>query len=117
MRMDGLHPRMVVASGHLAISLALRGPSRATVDRAPRRNVTSVLSGTYEAAKSGNRLRRFFFGPFSFCAGRRYSLAMTHFTPDLLAADLADLTAIRRDIHRHTETAFEEERTSQIVAD
>ena len=26
---------------------------------------------------------------------------MTQYTPDLLAADLADLTAIRRDIHRH----------------
>lgn len=71
MRMDGLHPRMVVASGHLAMSLALRGPSGVTVDRAPRRNVTSVLSGTYEAAKSGNRLRRFLLGPFSFYAGRR----------------------------------------------
>ncbi|MEK7993955.1 MAG: amidohydrolase, partial [Planctomycetota bacterium] len=42
---------------------------------------------------------------------------MTRYTPDLLAADHADLTAIRRDIHRHPETAFEEERTSQIVAD
>ena len=42
---------------------------------------------------------------------------MTRYTPDLLAADLADLTAIRRDIHRHPETAFEEQRTSQIVAD
>ncbi len=42
---------------------------------------------------------------------------MTRYTPDQLAADLADLTAIRRDIHRHPETAFEEERTSQIVAD
>ncbi|MDP1840644.1 MAG: amidohydrolase, partial [Reyranella sp.] len=42
---------------------------------------------------------------------------MTRYTPDLLAADLADLTAIRRDIHRHPETAFEEERTAQIVAD
>ena len=71
MRMDGPHPRMVVASGDLAVSLALRGPSRATLDRAPRRNVTSVLSGTYEAAKSGNRLRRFPLGPFSSCAGRR----------------------------------------------
>ncbi len=42
---------------------------------------------------------------------------MTRYTPDLLAADLADLTAIRRDIHRHPETAFEEVRTAQIVAD
>ena len=42
---------------------------------------------------------------------------MTRYTPDLLAGDLADLTAIRRDIHRHPETAFEEERTAQIVAD
>ncbi|MBV8409080.1 MAG: amidohydrolase [Alphaproteobacteria bacterium] len=42
---------------------------------------------------------------------------MTRFTPDLLAADHAHLTAIRRDIHRHPETAFEEQRTSQIVAD
>jgi hippurate hydrolase len=42
---------------------------------------------------------------------------MTRYTADLLAADLADLTAIRRDIHRHPETAFEERRTSQIVAD
>jgi amidohydrolase len=42
---------------------------------------------------------------------------MTRFTPDLFAGDHADLTAIRRDIHRHPETAFEEQRTSQIVAD
>jgi len=42
---------------------------------------------------------------------------MTRYTPDLLAADLSDLTAIRRDIHRHPETAFEETRTAQIVAD
>ena len=42
---------------------------------------------------------------------------MTRFTPDLLASEQADLTAIRRDIHRHPETAFEEQRTSQIVAD
>jgi metal-dependent amidase/aminoacylase/carboxypeptidase family protein len=42
---------------------------------------------------------------------------MIRFTPDLLAADHAGLTAIRRDIHRHPETAFEEQRTSQIVAD
>jgi hippurate hydrolase len=42
---------------------------------------------------------------------------MTRFTPDLLASAEAELTAIRRDIHRHPETAFEEERTSQIVAD
>ncbi|MBM3649180.1 MAG: amidohydrolase, partial [Alphaproteobacteria bacterium] len=28
----------------------------------------------------------------------------------------AELTAIRRDIHRHPETAFEEERTAEIVA-
>src|ERR1700730_9875156 len=42
---------------------------------------------------------------------------MTGFTSDLLAADHAQLTIIRRDIHRHPETAFEEQRTSQIVAD
>ena len=42
---------------------------------------------------------------------------MTQFTPDLFAGDHAQLTAIRRDIHRHPETAFEEQRTSQIVAD
>ncbi len=41
---------------------------------------------------------------------------MTRFTPDLLAGDHAHLTAIRRDIHQHPETAFEEERTSEIVA-
>lgn len=63
MRMDGLHPRMVVASGDLAISLARRGPSGVMADRALRGNVTSVFSGTYEAAKSGNRLRRFLFSP------------------------------------------------------
>jgi len=42
---------------------------------------------------------------------------MTRFTPDLFAASAAELTAIRRDIHRHPETAFEEQRTAQIVAD
>jgi hippurate hydrolase len=42
---------------------------------------------------------------------------MSSVTPDLLASQLADLTVIRRDIHRHPETAFEEERTSRIVAD
>jgi amidohydrolase len=42
---------------------------------------------------------------------------MTGFTSDLLAGDHAQLTVIRRDIHRHPETAFEEQRTSQIVAD
>ena len=43
---------------------------------------------------------------------------MTRFTPDLFAAAAAaELTAIRRDIHRHPETAFEERRTAQIVAD
>jgi len=42
---------------------------------------------------------------------------MRRFTPDLLAHHQADLTAIRRDIHRHPETAFEETRTAQIVAD
>src|SRR5258707_2321797 len=42
---------------------------------------------------------------------------MSRTTPDPLAADPAGLTAIRRDIHRHPETAFEEQRTSQIVAD
>src|ERR1700742_4157201 len=42
---------------------------------------------------------------------------MTRFTPDLLAGKAAELTAIRRDIHRHPETAFEETRTAQIVAE
>ena len=42
---------------------------------------------------------------------------MTRYTPDLLAAEADEFTAIRRDIHRHPETAFEEERTAQIVAD
>jgi amidohydrolase len=42
---------------------------------------------------------------------------MIGFTSDLLAGDHAQLTVIRRDIHRHPETAFEEQRTSQIVAD
>src|SRR5476649_1822890 len=42
---------------------------------------------------------------------------MTSYTPDLLAADAEEFTAIRRDIHRHPETAFEETRTAQIVAD
>jgi amidohydrolase len=42
---------------------------------------------------------------------------MSRFTPDLLAHQQADLTALRRDIHRHPETAFEETRTAQIVAD
>jgi len=51
----------------------------------------------------------------------RYSAAMkdtrpTGFTPDRLSADVAELTAIRRDIHRHPETAFEEVRTADIVA-
>ena len=39
------------------------------------------------------------------------------FTPDKLATFEADLTSIRRDIHRHPETAFEERRTAQIVAE
>jgi hippurate hydrolase len=42
---------------------------------------------------------------------------MSRITPDLLSGQQADLTVIRRDIHRHPETAFEEKRTSQIVAD
>ena len=42
---------------------------------------------------------------------------MTRYTPDLLAAEADEFTAIRRDIHRHPETAFEEMRTAQIVAD
>ena len=42
---------------------------------------------------------------------------MTRFTPDLFAGSAAELTAIRRDIHRHPETAFEERRTAQIVAE
>jgi amidohydrolase len=42
---------------------------------------------------------------------------MTRFTPELFAAAATELTAIRRDIHRHPETAFEERRTAQIVAD
>ena len=42
---------------------------------------------------------------------------MTHISPILLADQHSDLTAIRRDIHRHPETAFEEARTAQIVAD
>jgi len=42
---------------------------------------------------------------------------MTRYTPDLLAAEADEFTAIRRDIHRHPETAFEEQRTAQIVAD
>jgi amidohydrolase len=42
---------------------------------------------------------------------------MTRYTPDLLAAEAEEFTAIRRDIHRHPETAFEEMRTAQIVAD
>ncbi|MGL3605056.1 M20 aminoacylase family protein [Rhizobium sp. G187] len=37
--------------------------------------------------------------------------------PDLLAADLAFLTDLRRDLHAHPELGFEEERTSGIVAD
>ena len=42
---------------------------------------------------------------------------MTHISPDRLAGLAAELTSIRRDIHRHPETAFEETRTAQIVAD
>jgi hippurate hydrolase len=42
---------------------------------------------------------------------------MTRYTPDLLAAEADEFIAIRRDIHRHPETAFEEQRTAQIVAD
>src|SRR5262245_54239798 len=42
---------------------------------------------------------------------------MTRYTPDLFAGSEAELTAIRRDIHRHPEVAFEEKRTSDIVAD
>jgi hippurate hydrolase len=42
---------------------------------------------------------------------------MSHITPDRLAGLAAELTSVRRDIHRHPETAFEETRTAQIVAD
>ena len=42
---------------------------------------------------------------------------MTRYAPDALAGQQADLIAIRHDIHRHPETAFEEQRTAQIVAD
>ncbi len=42
---------------------------------------------------------------------------MSHITPDRLAGLASELTSIRRDIHRHPETAFEETRTAQIVAD
>ena len=42
---------------------------------------------------------------------------MSHITPDRLAGLVSELTSIRRDIHRHPETAFEETRTAQIVAD
>jgi hippurate hydrolase len=38
-------------------------------------------------------------------------------TPDRLAGVAADLAAIRHDIHRHPETAFEEVRTAAIAAD
>ncbi|WP_136636233.1 amidohydrolase [Pseudooceanicola onchidii] len=38
---------------------------------------------------------------------------MTEMTPDTLA----ELTALRRDLHAHPELGFEEERTSSIVAD
>ncbi len=44
-------------------------------------------------------------------------VVMTRFTPDLFVAAEAELTAIRRDIHRHPETAFEEVRTADIVAE
>lgn len=42
---------------------------------------------------------------------------MNAVTADIFLARHSELTAIRRDIHRHPETAFEERRTSQIVAD
>lgn len=42
---------------------------------------------------------------------------MARYTLDVLAAEAAELTAIRRAIHRHPEIAFEEHRTAQIVAD
>ncbi|WP_066704172.1 amidohydrolase [Celeribacter ethanolicus] len=45
---------------------------------------------------------------------------MKHTTPEEIAADTAfieKMTAIRRDIHAHPETSFEEVRTSAIVAE
>ena len=36
---------------------------------------------------------------------------------DLLRADHAEITAIRRDIHAHPELAFEEHRTAALVAE
>ncbi|PTQ72582.1 amidohydrolase [Celeribacter persicus] len=45
---------------------------------------------------------------------------MNHVTPEEIAADtrfIEKMTAIRRDIHAHPETAFEEVRTSALVAE
>src|SRR5262249_62047278 len=79
-----------------------------------------LVEGECEAARLGIRSRCFLFG------GSAASLPPSHegpdrhmsrTTPDQLAGFQADLTAIRRDIHRHPETAFEERRTAQIVAD
>ena len=50
-------------------------------------------------------------------SSRERILHMTRFTAEMLAAHAAELTTIRRDIHRHPETAFEEVRTAEIVAE
>src|SRR5215468_394714 len=102
-----------------AAGLSLNTVARAMSPRSRRTHLPSLRSMAGKRSIAAGGLARPVGGrhPHGYSPGRTEGQLMTRFTPDLLTAEQADLTAIRRDIHRHPETAFEEQRTSQIVAD
>src|SRR4029077_3664101 len=60
---SGRAPRMVVAGGDPAIHRPLAVPQGIVASRAPRRVRRTLVEGACEAARSGNRSRRFLFWP------------------------------------------------------